>query len=227
MWESRKILVTKINKENKLVSQKKNVFSLYLYTESLEDVMKRLKNMLPNLKRNIATSHRQWHAHNALRNNLDLQSIITIEDYQQNLLVEYREALTSMAYSSNKTTVVLYPLCVEYLDTDGSLCKGGIVFLSDDKKHDHQQIEAFEKRAFEIFREKIRPDIKHWKHFSDGCGAKFWLRYVAANMVKMESELTLNNISYDRFKANEGNSISDTLGSITKCSFNRAILKHD
>ena len=46
-------------------------------------------------------------------------------------------------------------------------------------------------------------------------------------MVKMESELTLNNISHDRFEANEGKSISDTLGSITKCSFNQAILKHD
>ena len=101
--------------------------------------------MIPNLKRHIATSHRQWHAHDVLRNNLDFQSIITIGDYQQNLLVEYREAPTSMAYSSNKTSVASYPLCVEYLDSDGSLCKGGIVFLSDDKKHDHQQIEAFEE----------------------------------------------------------------------------------
>ena len=32
--------------------------------------------------------------------------------------------------------------------------------------------------------------------------------HVAANVVKMESELTLNNISYDRFEANEGKSIS-------------------
>ena len=56
-------------------------------------------------------------------------------------------------------------------------------------------MEVFEVRAFEIFREMIRPNIKHRKHFSDGRGSQFWSRFVAANMVKMRSKLSLENIT--------------------------------
>ena len=33
-------------------------------------------------------------------------------------------------YSSNKVTVALYPICVEYMGEDGSLQKGAISFLT-------------------------------------------------------------------------------------------------
>ena len=59
---------------------------------------------------------------------MDLRIVITTVDYQMNFEVKYREAPTSMAYSSNKQTIALYPLCVEYLDDDdGILYKGGII----------------------------------------------------------------------------------------------------
>lgn len=227
LWETQEVLVTKRDKDNNVKSTKKRVFSLYPFKETLEVAIIRLTKMLPNLKRHISTSHKQWQAHDVLRSNMDLQSVITVEDYQMNLEVAYREAPTSMAYSSNKKTVAIYPLCVEYLDDEGHLCKGGIVFLSEDKIHDHQQVEAFEKRAFEIIREEVRPDIKHWKRFSDGAGSQFWSRFVAKNMPKMKMDLNLESMSYDRFEAHEGKSISDTLGSITKCSFHRGVVKED
>ena len=121
----------------------------------------------------------------------------------------------------------MYPLCVEYLDHDSHLYKGGIIFLSEDKIHDHQQVESFEEHAFEIFKKYIPPQIKSWKRFSDGCGSQFGLKYVTANLFKMHESLHLDNISYNRFEANEGKSISDTLGSICKCAFNRGLLKND
>ena len=78
------------------------------------------------------------------------------EDYQMNIEVSYGEALTSQAYSTNKVSVAMYPLCVEYLDEEGKLCKGGIISLSEDKLHDHQQIEEFEKKHL-IFLENTFP----------------------------------------------------------------------
>lgn len=63
-----------------------------------------------------------------------------IEDYQMNLEAIYSKNTTSMAYSSNKVTVALYPICIEYIREDGSLQKGAISFLTDDKIQDHQQI---------------------------------------------------------------------------------------
>ena len=41
------------------------------------------------------------------------------------------------------------------------------------------------------------------------------------------SPFTSITFFYDRFEANEGQSISDTLVSICKCAFNRALLKND
>ena len=87
-------------------------------------------------------------------------------------------------------------------------------------------MEVFEAREFEIFCEMIRPNIKHWKHFNGGCGSQFWSRFVAANMVKMRSKLSLENITYDRFEANKGKSIGDTFVSIVKSTFNRVIVRN-
>ena len=43
----------------------------------------------------------------------------------------------------------------------------------------------------------------------------------------MKDKLKLQSISYDRFEANEGKSVSDSLGSISKCAFLRGVVKKD
>ena len=223
-WESQKVKVTKTNqKTKKICTFEKNIFSLYPKKMTLKETVEYLKSMIPNIKLHIYTSHKQWKAHEILRSNLTPGSIITIEDYQMNLEVSYGEAPTSTAYSANKIGLAMYPLCVEYLNNEGELCKGGIVFLSEDKLHDHQQVEEFKKKAFAIFRDHIPYKVVHWKRISDGCGSQFWSGF--ANLFKMKEELDLISISYDRFEANEGKSVSDTLGSISKCAFQRGIVK--
>ena len=54
-----------------------------------------------------------------------------------NLETVYSENPTSMAFSGNKVTVVLYPICIEYLSDSGEPKKAAISFLTDDKDHDH------------------------------------------------------------------------------------------
>ena len=157
--------------------------------------------MLPNLKRHIPTSHRQWKAHDILENNMDLSTVITIEDYQMNMEVKYWKAPTCTAYSCNKQTIAIYTLCFEHLVNGEILSKGGIVFMSDNKHRDYQQVNTLEARAFEMFCEKTSK-IEHWTHLSDGCASQFWSHFVAAEMVKMCMKLSLENIPYNRFKAN-------------------------
>ena len=99
--------------------------------------------------------------------------------------------------------------------------------MSEDTIHDHQQIADFEKRAFSIFDEMLPHKVKSWKRFSDGCTAQFWSRFVVPDLFAIRTALQLNHVSFDRFEAHEGKSISDTLGSITKCAYGRGILKHD
>ena len=107
--------------------------------------------------------------------------------------VPYRENPTSLAYSTNKKTVALYPICVEYLNEHGQLCKGAIVFLSEDKKHDHQQVEQFKIRAFQIVCELLKRPFKHWKRFSDGCTGQFRSGFVVTRMFDMKEELNSYN----------------------------------
>ena len=227
LWASKEVKVTKLDENNKPKTVTKSVFSLYPETETLEEALHRLKVKLVGLKWHIYTAHRQWTGHDVHRSNLNLESIITIEDYQMNIEVSYRENPTSLAYSTNKKTVALYPICVEFLNEHGQLCKGAIAFLSEDKKHDHQQVEMFEIRAFQIIREYLKRPIKHWKRFSDGCAGQFRSRFVAARMHHMKEELSLSNLSYDLFEAHEGKNTSDTIGSIVKCAFLRGMYTTD
>ena len=225
MWESKKVKITKTDKSNKTTTVEKHVFSLYPHTITVEEAMEKLKVLVKNLKWHIYTAHRQWSAHDVQRSCLDVNSIITVEDYQMNIEVVYTENPTSLAYSTNKKTVALFPICVEFVNSKGELCKGAIAFLSEDKVHDHQQAKMFEIRAFEVIREKINQPIYNWKQFSDGCAGQFRSRFTAASMFPMKEKLGLENISFDFFEAHEGKSVSDTIGSIVKCAFLRGVHK--
>ena len=97
---------------------------MYPETSTVKECLERLKVMLVGLKWHIYTAPRQWTGHEVHRSNLNPISVITIEDYQMNLEVVYRENPTSLAYSTNKKTVALYPICVEFLNEHGQLCKG-------------------------------------------------------------------------------------------------------
>ena len=219
-WASKKQTVL-IKGEQK----EKYIFSLYTETSSLKEAIDRLNKMTNKLALHIYTAAKQWEAHVEARNHLDKESIITIEDYQMNLEAVYTENPTSMAYSSNKVTVALYPICVEYIDANGDLKKGAISFLTDDKVHDHQQVRNFEKRMFEILKEKLGRSFKYWKRFSDGCDGQFRSRYTVADLMKAPKRFNCDIVSFDYFEANEGKNISDTIGSIIKCAYIRGMHK--
>ena len=77
--------------------------------------------------------------------------MITIEDYQQNLEVVFSEQPTSMAYSTNKQTVAVYPICVEFSDADSLLTNGAVVFVSSDKRNDFRQVKKFEQECLKLY----------------------------------------------------------------------------
>ena len=221
-WASKKQMVT-IKGEQK----EKYVFALYTESSTLEDAIERLRKLAMPLALHIYTAAMQWDAHNTARLSLDKFSIITIEDYQRNLEAIFSENPTSMGYSGNKVTTALYPICIEYIGDDGLLKKGAISFISDDKLHDHQQARDFERRMFEIVREKLGRPILNWKRFSDGCDGQFRSRFTVADLMKACERFDLQQASFDFFEANEGKNISDTVGSIVKCGYVRAMHKHE
>ena len=169
------------------------VFGLFRHGATIAETVQKFMEMLPKLKVHVFTAYSQWNAHAMHHNALDDISVMTIEDYQQNLELEYSENPTSMAYSKNKTTVALYPIAVEY-KVNRMLHKGAIVFLSDDKLHDFQQMSAFEQRMFQILRAEIPHEINHWERWIDGCGHEFRSRYCNAELHNSEEKFQLESV---------------------------------
>ena len=58
------------------------------------------------------------------RENVNHETLISIEDCQMNMEVMYSENPTSLAYSANKLTVAMYPICTEFNAADGTIAKG-------------------------------------------------------------------------------------------------------
>lgn len=80
---------------------------------------------------------------------------------------------------------------------------------------------------FEILRVNHNMTITDWLRFTDGCGAQFRSRFVNADLINAKSLFKLNNVGFEYFEANEGKSVSDTIGSVVKCAFVRAMYKQD
>ena len=213
-------------KDGNVVTTEKSVFDLITEECTLKEATSRIASGMSKLKLHLYTAYAQWNAHETLREALDTSTIITIEDYQMNLEVVYKENPTALSYSVNKRTVAMYPICIEY-KSDGELKKGAITFLTDDKEHSHQQIQQFEARMFEIVRSKLtNQKIVNWHRFSDGCKGQFKSGYVAADMFENKTLFELESIAFHYFESHEGKSISDSIGSIAKCAFLRAMMKH-
>lgn len=205
----------------------KKVYGLNPRSKTVNATLLNLSESLPALCKHIYVAHHQWQAHKSARENLQEGSVITVEDYQQNLEVVYNEAPTSMAYSSNKLTVAIYPVCVEFISPETKkLEKGAITFISKDKKHDYMQVQAFEKRMFEIIRGK-EIKIDNWERYSDSCTGQFRSRKCNAFLLNAPKTFKLEKASFEYFEANEGKNVSDSIGSIVKCAFQRGISKLD
>ena len=83
-----------------------------------------------------------------------------------NISVAHQEETTTAHFSGNIPQVACYPVVVKYnLEREERSRKGGIVFLSSDRKHDFQQVEVFEKRVFTFMKEKHGIKARIWHRF--------------------------------------------------------------
>ena len=201
--------------KKKKVKADGRVFGLFRHVSTIEETAQLLVDKLVKMKSHVYNAYSQWNAHSQNRSSLDDASVITIEDYQQNLEIVYNETPTASVYSANKTSVALYPIVVEY-KINGVLHKGAIVFVSDDKLHDMQQVSAFEERMFEIIRSKIPHEIVSWQRWTDGAGHEFRSRFCNSELIRLKKILNLHSLSFEYFEAHEGKNVSDALGSIVK-----------
>ena len=107
------------------------------------------------------------------------------------------------------------------LEEGGPVQKATITFFSDDLGHDHQQVQAFERRIVEILMEKTGMSFLNIIRFSDGCGAQFKSRFCVADLCQMPGKVLSSEnmdckVQAHYFASHEGKSDSDTAGSLEK-----------
>ena len=115
-------------KKNPTKKNEGKVFGLFDVTETVTEAVNNFLSSLPKMKVHIYVAYSQQNAHACNRENLDELSCITLDDDQQNLEVVHMENPTSIAYPTNKITMALYPICIEY-KVNGVYIKGQLFFL--------------------------------------------------------------------------------------------------
>lgn len=80
-----------------------------------------------------------------------------------------------------------------------------------------------EIRAFDIIRERVPHPIQHWVRYSDTCTGQFRSKFTMLKLVQAKEDLKLESAGWSFFEAHEGKNTSDTIGSIVKCAFLKAV----
>jgi hypothetical protein len=102
-----------------------------LYSSLVKGLIKDITVM----KAHVFKSNKCWEGLQARLDTLRPSYKLTEEDFQRNIEVVYMEMPTSMGFTSNILTFMVYPTGV-YFRRDGSenLEKAAFVFVSDDKE---------------------------------------------------------------------------------------------
>ena len=115
----------------------------------------------PKIKTRVFVASHQYEALRLRSESLEAEDILAIEDYTMNIDVEYTVSTTSSHYSANCVSFAGFPIAVRYRDpVSMELAKAAIVFISEDKRHDYEQVEVFERRALELCEEKCGQVLK-------------------------------------------------------------------
>ena len=144
-----------------------------------------------------------------------------VVDYQQNLSIELSESTTTTVFGGNVVQIAQFPAVAFFRQSlDSPDKKASITFVSDDLGHDHQQLQAFEKRIVEIVKEKTNCEFRKIVIFSDGCSAQFKSRFCLADFCEMSSKVLVTDpedpscrVDIHYFASHEGKSDSESKAS--------------
>ena len=213
----------------------REITSLFPVTLDLDSAVKKLKSFFPQMKIHVFVASQQYEALRLRSTSLKAGDLLTIEDYTMNFDIQYMETTTSSHYTANTVTFAGYPVAVRYFDPiKQELSKGAIIFISEDKLHDYQQVERMEKRTVEICEEKCGQSIKNWNRWSDNCAAQFKSKKTIGKLVQAkenvlgvtEDDPEYHRVSWDFLEANEAKNESDTIGGLSKTALRMTLMRN-
>ena len=85
--------------------------------------MEELQDQVVSLKHHIFVAYNQWKAKKLAETNLDCDTLMLVEDYQQNLTVELAETTTTTVFGANVVQIAEFPAVVFFRLEEGGLVK--------------------------------------------------------------------------------------------------------
>ena len=118
---------------NRRAAIKTTINSLFQVSMSISHAMEASEEQAVVLKRHIFVAYNQWRAKKLAEENLCCDSLMLVEDYQQNLTVELAETTTSTVFGANVVNIAEFPTVVFYRQDEASpVEKACITFFSDE-----------------------------------------------------------------------------------------------
>ena len=125
----------------------------------------------------------------------------------------------NLIHWKSNTIGIFNPICVEYLEDD-TVKKSAVSFISSDSEHDHEQIQKFEQRLFEITHEKVCLGIKNWARFSDKLFHSIQVTALCCRFVLWHWFTEINTGFFSLLKlSNESKNSSESIGSANSAIF--------
>ena len=66
----------------------KEVYGLQTKVKSLQELMDEISQEMPSIKRHVYVANKQWYAHKHIRQVMTENTLLTVEDYQMNIVLE-------------------------------------------------------------------------------------------------------------------------------------------
>ena len=109
----------------------KEIFTMFLDVLTLSDSIDILKQMAKMMKTHIFVAYKQWEFNRSISTKLTpMNSIVTVEDYQQNAEVTLDESPTETNFGKNKIQLAIYPIHSAFkLTEDGPVKYSAITFI--------------------------------------------------------------------------------------------------
>ena len=83
--------------------------------------MEELQDQVVSLKHHIFVAYNQWKAKKLAETNLDCDTLMLVEDNQQNLTVELAETTTTTVFGANVVQIAEFPAVVFFRLEEGGL----------------------------------------------------------------------------------------------------------
>ena len=111
--------------------KEKEIFTLFLDVMTVDDAIKSLEKMAVMMKTHILVAYKQWEFNrNIITKLTPLDSLVTVEDYQQNAEIALDESPTETNFGKNKIQLAIYPIhCAFKLTQDGPVQYAAITFI--------------------------------------------------------------------------------------------------